>query len=45
MNSPLKVLITGTSKGIGRELVKVFLRCNPQSIIYAASREQPAQAT
>lgn len=29
MNNYLKVLITGTNKGIGNELVKVFLKRNP----------------
>lgn len=40
MNSSLKVLITGTNKGIGNELVKIFLKQNPKAIIYATSREQ-----
>lgn len=44
MNSPLKVLITGTNKGIGNELVKIFLKRNPKAIIYATSREQTEEA-
>jgi NAD(P)-dependent dehydrogenase (short-subunit alcohol dehydrogenase family) len=40
MNLPLKVLITGTNKGIGNELVKAFLKYNPNSVIYATSREK-----
>ena len=38
MKIPLKVLITGTNKGIGNELVKQFLRKNPNAQIYATSR-------
>lgn len=40
MNNSLKVLITGTNKGIGHELVKIFLKRNPNAMIYATSREQ-----
>jgi hypothetical protein len=39
MSLPLKVLITGTNKGIGNELVKLFLACNPNTQIFATSRE------
>lgn len=39
MNSPLRILITGTNKGIGNELVKQFLMKTPNALIYATSRE------
>lgn len=41
MESPkrLTVLITGTNKGIGLDLVKIFLKNQPEAIIYATSRE------
>ncbi len=38
-NNPLKVLITGTNRGIGNELVKQFLKKTPNSLIYATSQE------
>jgi short-subunit dehydrogenase len=44
MNLPLKILITGTNKGIGNELVKQFLKFNQNSTIYATSREEPEKA-
>lgn len=44
MNNQLTVLITGTNKGIGRDLVKTFLTLCPNSIIYATSRENPQAA-
>lgn len=37
MNSFFNVLITGTSKGIGNELVKQFLKLNENAVIYSAS--------
>jgi NAD(P)-dependent dehydrogenase (short-subunit alcohol dehydrogenase family) len=39
MINPLRVLITGTNKGIGRDLVRIFLKRNPEAVIYATSRE------
>lgn len=38
MDKPLRVLITGTSKGIGQDLVKIFLSKHENSLIYATSR-------
>lgn len=38
MNQYKNVLITGTNKGIGYELVKIFLQHNPDYNIYATSR-------
>jgi len=38
MINPLRVLITGTNKGIGYDLVKIFLKRNPETVIYATSR-------
>ena len=35
----LNILITGTSKGLGYELVKIFLKKHPQATIYATSRD------
>lgn len=40
MSSPLKILITGSNRGIGCELVKAFLRLNPNSSIYATRIEK-----
>lgn len=37
---PLKVLITGSNRGIGCELVKAFLRLNPNASVYATSIEK-----
>ena len=34
----LSVLITGTSKGIGFDLVRIFLKKHPEATIYATSR-------
>ena len=39
MEQQLTVLITGTSKGIGKDLVRIFLEQNPNAVIYATSRE------
>jgi len=44
MNKPFTVLITGTSKGLGYDLVRIFLKKHPQAIIYATSREIPTKA-
>jgi len=41
MNQALKVLITGTNKGLGNDLVKIFINKNPETIVYATSRELP----
>lgn len=38
MSNLLKVLITGTNKGIGYELVKTFLKYSQNAVIYATSR-------
>jgi short-subunit dehydrogenase len=38
MNKNFTVLITGTSKGLGYDLVKLFLNNNPNSMIIATSR-------
>ena len=38
MNKNLTVLITGTSKVLGNDLVKLFLNNNPNSTIVATSR-------
>lgn len=38
MDQLLKVLVTGTSKGIGFDLAKIFLTNNPNAVIYATSR-------
>jgi len=35
----LTILITGTNKGLGFDLVKIFLKNHPEAIIYATSRE------
>ena len=35
----LKVLVTGTSKGLGYDIVKIFLKRHPQATIYATSRD------
>lgn len=40
----LTVLITGTNKGLGHDLVKLFLKNHPEAIIYGTSREQPKAA-
>lgn len=40
MKHPLKVLITGSNRGIGFELGKTFLRLNPNASIYATSIEK-----
>ena len=37
---PLKVLITGSNRGIGCELVKAFLRLNPNASVYATNIEK-----
>ena len=34
----LTVLITGTNKGLGLDLLKLFLKNNPKATIYATSR-------
>ena len=39
MESHLNILITGTSKGLGEDLVKIFIQKNPQAVVYATSRE------
>ena len=39
MNNSLKVLITGTSNGLGHDLTKIFLKKHPTSTIYATSRD------
>lgn len=39
MNRNLRVLITGTNKGIGNDLVKIFYRNHENATIYATSRE------
>jgi NAD(P)-dependent dehydrogenase (short-subunit alcohol dehydrogenase family) len=44
MQRSLNVLITGTNKGIGNELVKLFVKRQPNAVIYATSREEPAVA-
>lgn len=41
MIDKLTVLITGTNKGIGRDLVKTFHQKNPDTLIIATSRERP----
>ena len=38
------VLITGTSKGFGFDLVRIFLKNHPTAVIYATSRDTPEQA-
>lgn len=38
MNNKLIVVITGTNKGIGYDLVKIFLQLHQDSVIYATSR-------
>ena len=35
----LNVLITGTSKGLGQDIVKIFIKKHPEAIIYATSRD------
>lgn len=45
MQHPLKVLITGSNRGIGFELGKAFLRLNPNASIYATSIEKLEIAT
>jgi NAD(P)-dependent dehydrogenase (short-subunit alcohol dehydrogenase family) len=44
MQAQWRVLITGTNKGIGNDLVKIFLKRHPQAEVYATSREEPADA-
>jgi NAD(P)-dependent dehydrogenase (short-subunit alcohol dehydrogenase family) len=44
MKKSLTVLITGTNKGIGYDLVSIFLKKHPDALIYATSREPPASA-
>lgn len=44
MKKSLTVLITGTNKGIGYDLVSIFLKRHPDVLIYATSREPPATA-
>jgi hypothetical protein len=39
MQAQWRVLITGTNKGIGNDLVKIFLKRHPQVEVYATSRE------
>jgi len=39
MNNNLRILITGTNKGIGNDLVKIFYKNHSNAIIYATSRE------
>jgi short-subunit dehydrogenase involved in D-alanine esterification of teichoic acids len=41
MDDKLTVLITGTNKGIGCDLVRIFHKMNPNSVIIATSREEP----
>ena len=43
--SGLKVLITGTNKGIGYDLVKVFLKKQPEATIFATSRDGEEKAS
>lgn len=38
--SSLNVLITGTSKGLGHDLVKIFAKKHPNSVIFATSRDK-----
>ena len=38
MNKSLHVIITGTNKGIGQDLVKIFLKNHQEVIVYATSR-------
>lgn len=44
MEKSLTVLITGTNKGLGKDLVELFLKHHPQSLVYATSRETPEKA-
>ena len=44
MSNSLKVLITGTSKGLGHDLVKIFGKKHPNSIIFATSRDNIKKA-
>ena len=41
MDDKLIVLITGTNKGIGCDLVKKFHKMSPNTVIIATSREEP----
>jgi NAD(P)-dependent dehydrogenase (short-subunit alcohol dehydrogenase family) len=38
MEKPFTVLITGTSKGFGYDLVRIFLKRHPKAVIYATAR-------
>ena len=38
MKTAKNILITGTSKGLGNELVKIFLKKHPEVTIIATSR-------
>ena len=44
MEKCLSVLITGTSKGLGFDLVRIFLKKHPEATIYATSRDGPQKA-
>ena len=44
MDKAFTVLITGTSKGLGFDLTRIFLKKHPEAIIYATSRENPEKA-
>ena len=44
MDSSLTVLITGTSKGLGFDLVRIFLKKHPEATIYATSRDGSQKA-
>lgn len=44
MNNSFTILITGTSKGLGKDLVMIFLKKHPEAIIYATSRDSPQAA-
>ena len=44
MEKTFTVLITGTSKGLGYDLTRIFLKKQPKAIIYATSRETPDKA-
>jgi short-subunit dehydrogenase involved in D-alanine esterification of teichoic acids len=41
---PLTVLITGTNKGLGCDLVKIFYKLSPKALIIATSRSKPEMA-
>ena len=45
MDKIITILITGSSKGLGYDLVRIFLQKNPQTIIYATSRDGPQKAS